>query len=66
MNYLKNYTKMNKIDKKTLHILVDIMAEDGTDNLEYRYYSWDDDAKGWPIEMQKKKITIKIENLDVD
>ena len=54
---------MNKIDKETLHILVDIMFQDNTDYMEYIYYSLPD-VKGWPIEMEKKKITIKIENLD--
>ena len=65
MNYLKNYMKMNKIDKETLYSLVDIMFEDGADNLEYMYYSFVD-TNGWPVKMQKKRITIKIEDMDVD
>ena len=55
--------KMNKIDKETLYKLVKIMVEDGDDNLEYKYYSFDD-AKEWPVKMKKKRIIIKIEDLD--
>lgn len=64
MNYLKNLMKMNKFDKETLYQLVKIMIEDGDDNLEYKYYSFDDDAKEWPVKMKKKRIIIKNEDLD--
>lgn len=56
-----NYLEMNKFDKDVLHSLIDIMAEDKSDRLEFQYYSPVGDT--YPVKMEKKKITIKIEDL---
>lgn len=52
---------MNKFDKSTLHSLINVMFEDGTNNTEYIYWSVGDT---YPATINKKKITIKIEDYD--
>lgn len=53
---------MNKFDKSTLHSLIDVMFENNMDRAELPYWSLEKDT--FPTTAKKKKIIIKI--MDVD